>query len=111
MSHSIDTNIIERTQILLGDEFSVAVTEFLEDADGYVSAIVQGFNQGDNDAVKRASHTLKSNSQIFGLMTISKHAAEINAKMLSNNKSEIGADIEALQIAYQEAKVALVAYI
>jgi signal transduction histidine kinase/CheY-like chemotaxis protein/HPt (histidine-containing phosphotransfer) domain-containing protein len=55
------------------------IDQFLTDAPGLVTAMRDGLDSGDADAVRRAAHTLKSNASTFGAHGLAERSASLEA--------------------------------
>jgi two-component system sensor histidine kinase/response regulator len=74
MPDVINTNVLSALRESLGDddEFLAELIEtYLQDSPEQLAAIRSGLKSGDAEAVRRAAHSMKSNSASFGAMSLS----------------------------------------
>lgn len=89
MAHNIDAATIEELKDLMGDGFSNLVETYLANAEKYMSAINEGFANGNSAQVEEAAHPLKSSSGNMGLMALSELAKQVeSAATESKNGAE-----------------------
>jgi len=76
----LDAHAIDSLRELGGDGFVVEVIDtFLSDAPVLVVTLRTTHEQGDQEALRRAAHTLKSNGEIFGARRFSELCRELEA--------------------------------
>jgi CheY-like chemotaxis protein/HPt (histidine-containing phosphotransfer) domain-containing protein len=76
--NGLDAHAIDSLRELGGDGFVVEVIDtFLSDAPALVAALRTTNEQGDQEALRRAAHTLKSNGEIFGARRFSELCREL----------------------------------
>ena len=64
---------------------SLLIDSFLEDGPGLLDAMQRGAETHDAEALRRAAHTLKSNSADFGAMALSDLCKQLEAQVRQNH--------------------------
>lgn len=71
----IAPSVFQDLQDAMGEDFAAELLEtFLSDADNMFSDLDTAVAAGDMDAYRRASHSLKSNADTFGALTMADQA-------------------------------------
>lgn len=104
MSNSlIDLAAWRELQSNVGSDFVFELTDtFLEEAPGMLAALREAHATGDTDAVRRAAHSLKSNSLTFGASALAASARTIELGGIADE-----AALDALEADYAQAAAAL----
>ena len=85
----------------------VPIATFLEEAPGMLADLRSAREAGDGERFRRAAHSLKSNSQTFGALTLGKMARELELRGLHALPAQDAAALDALDAAYRQAAAAL----
>ena len=85
----------------------VLIDTFLEDAPGLIETMRQGTETQDVEAVRRAAHTLKSNSADFGAKKLSMLCRQLEDSAKSRNLSDASAIAAEISVAYEPVASAL----
>lgn len=104
---AFDLEALEHSAMLLKDELSVAVEEYLEDAAAYIRDIGDGLVNRDAEKAARCSHPLKSNSKGFGLDAVSEIAEAINVLARSGDLDSVATLLPRLQDAFRRGESTL----
>lgn len=91
--YNFDEKQFQSILTLLSDDAGIAMEEFLEDAENYISNIERGYKKKDFVMIESAAHPLKSNAASFGMQSVSQIAANMNkssrAKELYGSMKEV----------------------
>ncbi|MEW6615426.1 MAG: response regulator [Thermodesulfobacteriota bacterium] len=110
----LDTTALKRLKETLGRQadnmFPALVDDFFKDGDRLLKEACLALEQKNMEALRRAAHTLKSNSATFGAMALSAAAKE--TELLAKQGTFTGAQalIERSQQEFQKAKTELERY-
>ena len=101
---TIDRAAFEELQATAGEDFAKElVGTFLEEAPVMLAELRAAHATGDADAFRRAAHSLKSNSQTFGALTLAAMARALELNPLPTEASAL----DALAHEYARAAAAL----
>jgi histidine phosphotransfer protein HptB len=102
----IDLVTFKDLQDTAGADFVVELVDtFLEEAPVMLAELQQAFAAANADAFRRAAHSLKSNSNTFGALTLGTLARDLELGGLETARRD-GA-LQALAKAYEDAAAAL----
>lgn len=101
---AFDGEALRQAALLLRDELSTAIDEYLQDAAAYIRDVRTGMEARDADKVARASHPLKSNSKSFGLVAVATLAEAINTLARKGSLDEVAPLVPRLQGAFTRAE-------
>jgi len=104
----IDAATFAELQAAAGPEFvAELVGTFLEEAPGMLAELRSARAANDGERFRRAAHSLKSNSQTFGAVTLGALAREIELRGLAADPARDAAALDVLAAAYAQAAAAL----
>jgi CheY-like chemotaxis protein len=95
-----DEQALGQVVMLLKDELSIAIDEYLEDAAAYIRDIKKGLQERDPEQTARGSHPLKSNSKSVGLIAVSKIATAINTEAMNGKLERVETLLPQLEEAF-----------
>ena len=105
---TIDRATFEELQDAAGADFvKDLVQTFLEEAPAMLKALREAIASENADAFRRAAHSLKSNANTFGAMTLGRLARELELGGLAPVRNAAGAPIDAAASEYARASKAL----
>ena len=81
--------------------------EFLADSPEQISDMHQAFSAGDAESFRRAAHSLKSNSAIFGAIELAEMCKELENIGKSGNLDAVGNILTDVESMYANVKSAL----
>jgi HPt (histidine-containing phosphotransfer) domain-containing protein len=92
-----------------GDEEFLAelMQDYFDDAPDQLAAMESALAAGDAEGLRRAAHSLKSNSTTFGAMTLAGRCKELEDLAKSGNLDGAGARIAEIVTKYERARLAL----
>ncbi|WP_170476457.1 Hpt domain-containing protein [Ruegeria arenilitoris] len=99
----IDPTVFEELCAAMGEDFAreLAAT-FLDDAENMFAELKGSVKNQDADTYRRAAHSIKSNAQTFGAITLSERARDIELS------GEIdGAAVDVLRATFDQTATAL----
>ncbi len=104
----IDQATFDGLTELVGDDFIGELVEtFFEEAPELLTEIKRALDQGDAEAFRRASHSLKSNGESFGATRLANLARELEALGRDGRLEEARPKVPQLESAYEETVQAL----
>jgi HPt (histidine-containing phosphotransfer) domain-containing protein len=104
MNDAIDLAVFRQLQDTAGAEFVVELVDtFFEEAPGMLDELRNARVAADAERFRRAAHSLKSNSNTFGAMTLGKLARALELKGLDADPATDAAAIAAIEVAYTDA--------
>ena len=104
----IDLPTFEELKASAGDEFvTELVGTFLEEAPGMLAELRVARAAGAAERFRRAAHSLKSNSNTFGALTLGAMAKELELTGLAPARAANGATLDALAQEYARVAAAL----
>lgn len=107
-NNPIDQDVIKELQEATGTEFvAELVTTFLEEAPQMIADLKEAAGQEDEDRIRRAAHSIKSNANVFGASALAQVARDIELDGLEAGMAEDNADLAALEAEYTRASAAL----
>ena len=89
------------------DFFAEMIDVFLVDAEELLSAMIGAHANGDASALRRAVHTLKSNSRTFGASALADLCQEIEAQSASGTLDGLTPLVEQVMATYLDVAAAL----
>jgi len=93
---------------LVGDDFIGELVEtFFEEAPGLLAEMGRALDKGDAAALRRAAHSLKSNSESFGATRMATLTRELETMGRDGRLDEARPKLAQLEAAYEEAREAL----
>ncbi len=105
---TIDRATFDALKDTAGAEFAVELVDtFLAEAPGMLAELRRTFAARDADAFRRAAHSLKSNANTFGALTLGEMAKALELGGLAAVTEAAGQPIEALAQEYARAAAAL----
>lgn len=112
---NFDPAALERMKRLLGQKgdamLPTLVADFHKDANKLLNEMEQGVAQSEPETVRRAAHSLKSNSAHFGMIELSAQARAVEMEAKANRLDGITQLIVQTRTAYEEAQDYLNRYI
>ena len=104
----IDLAVYSELQATTGPEFVVELVDtFLEEAPGMLSELRSARADGNAERFRQAAHSLKSNANIFGAVSLAAQARELELNGLDADPVRDEAALEALEATYATASAAL----
>jgi len=108
MTSSIDATRFAELQATAGADFVVELIDtFMQEAPGMLAELREARAARDTDRYRRAAHSLKSNANTFGALTLGALAREIELGGMSAAADADAARIDALEAEYLRAARAL----
>ena len=105
---TIDRATFDELKETAGAEFVVELVDtFLAEAPAMLDDLTRALASGDADAFRRAAHSLKSNSNTFGALTLGAMARELELTGLAPALAADGATLDALAQEYARVAAAL----
>ncbi len=105
---TIDRATFEELKATTGAEFAMELVDtFLEEAPVMLNDLRHAFAAKDADTFRRAAHSLKSNSNTFGALTLGAMARELELAGLSCVLESDGKALDALAEEYSRVAAAL----
>jgi HPt (histidine-containing phosphotransfer) domain-containing protein len=105
---TIDRAIFEDLQATAGADFiRELVDTFLVEAPVMLADLRSALDAGDAERFRRAAHSLKSNSNTFGAMTLGALAKDLELGGLGPVREAAGAPLDAVVLEYARAAEAL----
>jgi signal transduction histidine kinase/DNA-binding response OmpR family regulator len=103
---AFDPTALDRLREMTNEAFvAEALGDFLEDAPGFLEAIRRDLSAGQVDEVRRAAHTLKSNSATVGAAVLSTAAGELEALARTGRLDDPAASVAArLETAFNQVR-------
>ncbi len=89
------------------DFLAELLTAFFEDSPQQIDAMRAAVAAGNADDLRRAAHSLKSNSANFGAMTLSQQCKDLEAQAKAGVLDGAAAHIAEIEAAYRQARGAL----
>ena len=104
----IDLAVYAELKATMGPEFVVELVDtFLEEAPAMLAELRAARVEGDADRFRRAAHSLKSNANTFGAVSLAARARDLELKALDAEPSRDETALAALEIEYSAAAAAL----
>lgn len=114
-SPTFDPAALERMKQMLGQKgeamLPTLINDFHKDSEKLLQEIEQGISQADAEKVRRAAHSLKSNSAHFGLLTLSAEARAVEMAAKDGNLEKTAVLLQSTHTAYQEATTLIDGYL
>ena len=105
---TIDAAIFDDLKQTAGAEFVVELVDtFLVEAPGMLADLRSALAAGDADRFRRAAHSLKSNGNTFGAVTLGGMARELELGGLEPTRKAGGGPLDALASEYARVAQAL----
>ena len=107
-SSTIDRATFEALKQTTGPEFALELVDtFLQEAPSMLDDLRSALAAADADKFRRAAHSLKSNSNTFGALTLGAMARELELGGLSKANENRGQPLDALAGEYSRVAAAL----
>ncbi len=104
----IDLAVYSELRATTGPEFVLELVDtFLEEAPGMLSELRDARADGNADQFRQAAHSLKSNANIFGAVSLAARARELELNGLDADPIRDEAALEALEATYASTSAAL----
>jgi HPt (histidine-containing phosphotransfer) domain-containing protein len=105
---TIDRTVLEELKATTGLEFAMELVDtFLEEAPTMLNDLRQALAAQDADTFRRAAHSLKSNSNTFGALTLGAMARELELAGLSDVLRKGARPLDALADEYSRVAAVL----
>jgi HPt (histidine-containing phosphotransfer) domain-containing protein len=105
---TIDLAAFGELQSTAGADFArELVGTFLVEAPGMLDALRAAYAAGDADTFRRTAHSLKSNSNTFGALTLGRLAKDLELGGIGPVRDANGAALETLEFEYARVATAL----
>jgi histidine phosphotransfer protein HptB len=105
---TIDKSVLVELQEAMGFDFTQElVATFLDEAPGMLADLKSSAEVNEQDAFRRAAHSIKSNANIFGAHGLAELARKMEISGLDPETNENEAQITALNAEYESAAIAL----
>ena len=104
----IDLAVYAELQATTGPEFAIELVDtFLEEAPGMMAELRSARAESDNERFQRAAHSLKSNANTFGAVTLAALARKLELQGLDADPLRDEAALDELEAAHGSAATAL----
>lgn len=104
MNELIDKQVIAELSDTMGADFAAElITTFLDDAPSLFAALTAAISDQNADVFRRAAHSIKSNAQVFGAVTLTNLAREMEMGDLPDSMSSVAE----LQASFEQTAAAL----
>ncbi len=103
--HAFDDRAFNEARKIMKHRFGDMVECFLEDAEGYIAKIHEGFSSDDREMIAQYAHPLKSSSASLGLKGVSILARDM--EMGAKDAIESGGSVEHLSTLAPQIEQAL----
>lgn len=115
LQHAFDPTAIARMRMMLGtqanDMLPVLVDDFHKDTAQLFAEMETAIAEEEPDTLKRAAHSLKSNSAHFGLTTLSEQARSLEMKARTGDLTDTESSLSKLQKTYEASRSIIDAYL
>jgi HPt (histidine-containing phosphotransfer) domain-containing protein len=106
--NQIDLNVYEELQETTGAEFVIELVDtFLEEAPGMLSDLHEALADGDADRFRQAAHSLKSNANIFGAVSLAAVARKLELEGLDDDPARDETTLALLEKVFASAAAEL----
>jgi len=103
-STAIDPTVFETLKEAVGDDFIGELIEtYLNDAPKLIAEIRRSLQEGGSETMRRAAHSLKSNSGNFGAARVVELAKDLEMAAKSGSLDSAPAMLERLEAEYRQA--------
>lgn len=109
-SEVIDRAALDRLLEMVGDDaefFAEMIETFFDDSPKLLAAAQEALAATDAEALRRAAHSLKSNSASFGAMELSQKCKELEEMAKSSTLDGASGLIDQVAAEYEKAEAAL----
>jgi HPt (histidine-containing phosphotransfer) domain-containing protein len=104
----IDEAVLRELEETTGAEFAAELIEtFLQEAPAMLDELKSAAEASDADAYRRAAHSIKSNANTFGAVTLAEAALEMEMNGLAAATQTGATGLDALFSEYERAAAAL----
>ncbi|MCA0873912.1 Hpt domain-containing protein [Seohaeicola saemankumensis] len=104
----IDAEVFAELQETTGEEFAAELlTTFLDEAPRMIAELKTAADQQDQDGIRRAAHSLKSNANVFGATALAQIAKDIELNGLAPGPLTENAVLEAFDVEFARTSSAL----
>lgn len=108
-NNPIDLKVYKELQDTIGPEFVVElVSTFFEEVPNMLSELRTALADGNAELFRLASHSLRSNAQIFGASTLADQSHALELRGLDVDQIENEASLDVLEATYERARDALI---
>jgi histidine phosphotransfer protein HptB len=105
---TIDRATLDELKATAGADFVVELVDtFLVEAPAMLDDLRRSLAEGNADAFRRAAHSLKSNGNTFGALTLGAMAKNLELTGLAPAAAANGAPLDALEAEYSRVAAAL----
>lgn len=105
MNDHIDYAVLKESASILKKKFPAIVDIYIEDAQNYVTGILQGIEENDAHMTAQNAHPLKSSSDGMGVIKV--HTLAKSVEIEAKSAAENGASISHMKQAAEDIKAAL----
>jgi CheY-like chemotaxis protein len=114
-NHLFDAEALRRIQQMLGEQavnmLPTLIADFHRDSERLLGEIETAVTQNNLSALKRAAHSLKSNSAHFGLMHLSEQARQLEMNARESGQAQIPELVAQTRAAYEQSGPFLADYL
>lgn len=104
----LDPTALERIERLGGRELVERMVRlFLENAAARITAAIDAARQGDDEAVERAAHSLRSSAANVGAIELQRRADVLEAALVAGNEIDLLAAAAGLEEAFEAIRPVL----
>ena len=104
----IDPSVFAELQATTGPEFAAELMDtFLDEAPSMIAELRNARTEGDNERFQRAAHSLKSNANTFGAVTLANLARKLELQGIDADPRRDDAALAELEAAHATAAAAL----
>jgi HPt (histidine-containing phosphotransfer) domain-containing protein len=107
---TIDQSALQKLLDLIGgDKNSLAelIRSFLTEAPALLETLQQAADRHDIEAVRRATHTLKSSARDFGAVALGEHCAAVEAQCRAGQPTDCHQQITAITDEFETVRLEL----
>jgi HPt (histidine-containing phosphotransfer) domain-containing protein len=105
---AVDEAVLDKLRALRAPDgrspLQLVVERFLESTPPYLATLRGAAETGDGEAVRRASHTLKSSTAMVGALRLSSLLRETEALARSGDVEKAGEKVEAIMAEYERVE-------
>lgn len=104
MNELFDKKVIAELSDTMGADFAAElITTFLDDAPNMFADLGTAVSEQNPDAFRRAAHSIKSNAQVFGAVTLTNLARDMEMGELPDSATSV----DKLQASFEQTAAAL----
>lgn len=103
----LDLEALNELKEVMGDEFSLLITTFIDDSVTRLDTIKSAVQSADPEAIRRTAHSFKGSASNMGALQLTDHCRRLEE--LGHSGTSDGADVifEKLVAEYQQVEQAL----